>query len=98
MDEEADDFEYQIIKCVRQILKLNGIDDMPIFKRNRLSNQKEQVDMVLSAANYLDDETLLNKLPFLSVDEIQKVLLNKDAESDSRFTQEDNTPEDDLNE
>lgn len=98
MDEEADDFEYQIIKCVRQILKLNGIDDMPIFKRNRLSNQKEQVDMVLSAANYLDDETLLNKLPFLSVDEIQKVLLNKDAESDSRFTQEENTPEEDLNE
>ena len=47
------------IKCVRQILKLNGIDDTPIFKRNRISNQKEQVEMVMQAANYLDDETLL---------------------------------------
>lgn len=77
MDEEADDFEYQIIRCVRQILKLIGIDDMPIFKRNRISNQNETTQMVLSAAEYLDDETLLNKLPFLSVDEVQKVLVNK---------------------
>ena len=88
MDEEADDFEYQIIKCVRQILKINGIDDTPIFKRNRISNQKEQVDMVMLTANYLDEETVLNKLPFLSVDEVQKVLLNKDKENDSRFVME----------
>ena len=43
MDEEADDFEYQIIKFVRQVLKLMDIDDTPQFKRNRISNQKEQV-------------------------------------------------------
>lgn len=101
MDDEADDFEYQIIKCVRQILKLNGIDDTPIFKRNRISNQKEQVDMVMLTANYLDEETLLNKLPFLSVDEVQKVLLNKDKENDSRFdleTEEETEETGDLNE
>jgi hypothetical protein len=88
MDEEADDFEYQIIKCVRQILKLYGIDDTPVFKRNRISNQKEQVDMVMLTADYLDDETLLNKLPFLSVDEVQKVLVNKDK-TDQDFVEED---------
>ena len=85
MDEEADDFEYQIIKCVRQILKLNGIDDIPVFKRNRISNQKEQVDMVLLAAQHLDEETLLNKLPFLSVDEVQKVLRNNDRQNASQL-------------
>lgn len=88
VDEEADDFEYQIIQCVRQILKLNGIDDTPIFKRNRISNQTEQTNMILMAANYLDDETLLSKLPFLSVDEVQKVLLNKDADLNARFNLE----------
>lgn len=88
MDDEADDFEYQLIQCIRQILKLIGIDDMPIFKRNRISNQLEQVNMVMMSANYLDDETLLNKLPFLSVDEVQKALVNKDKENADRFALE----------
>ena len=83
MDEEADDFEYQIIQYVRQILALIGIDDMPQFKRNRISNQYEQTQMVMMAADKLDDETLLNKLPFISVDEVQKVLANRDAEATS---------------
>lgn len=85
MDEEADDFEYQIIKCVRQILKLNGIDDTPQFKRNRISNQKEQVDMIMSCANYLDDETVLSKLPFVTVDEIQDILKKKEMEDAARI-------------
>ena len=85
MDEEADDFEYQIIKCVRQILKLNGIDDTPQFKRNRISNQKEQVEMVMSCANYLDDETVLSKLPFITVDEIQDILKKKEMEDAARI-------------
>ena len=77
MDDEADDFEYQMILCIRQILKLIGIDDMPLFKRNRISNQKEQVEMVLEAANYLDDETILKKLPFVTVDEIDVIMANR---------------------
>lgn len=85
MDEEADDFEYQIIQCVRQILKLINIDDMPIFKRNRISNQKEQTDMVLLAANYLDEKTILSKLPFVTTDEIGEIIANKAMEADSRI-------------
>lgn len=94
MDEEADDFEYQIIQCVRQILKVNGIDDVPVFKRNRISNQKEQVEMVSMVAQHLDEETLLSKLPFLSVDEVQKVLANKDKQNASMLKIE-NIQEDD---
>lgn len=97
MDEEADDLEYQIIQCIRQILKLNGIDDMPIFKRNRISNQAEQVNMLMMAANYLDDETILKKLPFLTVDEVQKVLLNRDAENDSRFAVDETEEQGEMN-
>lgn len=80
MDEEADDFEYQIIKCVRQILKLNGIDDTPQFKRNRISNQREQVEMVMLTANYLDEQTVLEKLPFITVDEVNEILARKAKE------------------
>lgn len=89
MDEEADDFEYQVIEFVQQILALMGIEDTPQFKRNRISNQKEQTDMVLSAAEYLDDETILNKLPFISVDEVAQILLRKEQDSEDRFSEED---------
>ena len=93
MDEEADDFEYQVITCVRQILRLNGIDDTPIFKRNRISNTKEQTETVMLAANYLDDETVLSKLPFISVDEIQSILKKKELEDAKRIVQEEEQEE-----
>ena len=85
MDEEADDFEYQIIQCVRQILKLINIDDMPVFKRNRISNQREQTEMILSAANYLDSKTILTKLPFITIDEVSDIVASKEMEAESRI-------------
>ena len=88
MDDEADDFEYQVIEFIQRILALQGIEDIPVFKRNRISNQKEQTDMVLSAAEYLDEETILNKLPFVSVDEVSGILAKKDAENADKFNEE----------
>ena len=97
MDEEADAFEDQVFHFIRQILEMMGIDDTPIFVRNRVSNQKEQTEMILLAANYLDDQTILEKLPWISVDEIQEILRRKDGESMDRFemqTTEEKEPED----
>lgn len=88
MDEEADDFEYQVTEFVQQILSLIGIDDVPVFKRNRISNEKEQVEMVMLEAPYLDDETLLSKLPNITVDEIQNILLKRDLTADERFEED----------
>lgn len=85
MDEEADDFEYQIIECVQQLLKLIGIEDTPIFKRNRISNQKEQTDMIISASDVLDEQTILEKLPFITIDEVQDILARKDIQNDDRL-------------
>ena len=80
LDEEADDFEYQIIDFIQQLLALNGISDMPVFKRNRISNQMEQVQMVMLEAEYLDDETILRKLPNITIDEVTEILKRKDAD------------------
>lgn len=88
MDEEADDFEYQVIQYVKQLLNLRGIEDMPVFKRNRVTNQKEQTETVLLAANYLDDQTLLSKLPFITVDEVDTILARKGTQDQGTFTQE----------
>ena len=93
VDEEADDFEYQVIKCIRGILGLLGIDDMPIFNRNRISNQKERTEMVMLCANVLDDETLLKKLPFITPDEIEKILMARDQTIEDRVEKEEEVEE-----
>ena len=89
MDEEADDFEYQIIQTVMQILALIGKEDIPIFLRNRISNKKEQTEMVMMCANYLDDETVIKKLPFITPDEVPLILANRDSSNDERFDEGD---------
>ena len=85
MDENADDFEYQIIEAVQQILALIGIEDTPIFKRNRISNQKEQVEMILMEAPYLDDETILQKMPNITPDEVVRIMAAREAEDLDRL-------------
>lgn len=94
MDEEADAFEYQLILFIRKILDMMDIDDTPLFNRNRVSNQKEQTEMIISAANYLDKQTILEKLPWITVDEIDGILARLDEDSASRFK---NEPDEDDN-
>jgi len=93
LDENADDFEWQIIDFVQQILALMGIDDTPVFKRNRITNQMEQVQMVVMEAPYLDDETILKKLPNITPDEVAAILSAKDTASQSRFVRSDSPEE-----
>lgn len=85
MDEEADDFEYQIIVFMRKLLTLIGIDDIPQFKRNKISNQLEQTQMIALVSNYLDRETILNLLPFVTVDQVQEILNRLDQEEGRRI-------------
>ena len=76
LDENADDFEYQIITSVQQLLALIGIDDTPEFKRNRVSNQLEQVELLNIEAGMVpfDHETLLNKFPNFTPEEVAAAL------------------------
>lgn len=85
VDDAADDFEYQVIEFVQQVLALMGIDDTPVFKRNKISNQKDQTEMVLMAAQYLDDETVLSKLPFITPDEVPGIMARRDTANENRF-------------
>lgn len=85
LDEEADDFEFQCTDFIKQVLTLIGVEDEPTYKRNRISNQSETVSMVMQAATYLDAETVLKKLPFVTVDEVQDILNRKDKEDVDRF-------------
>lgn len=85
LDEETDDFETQVTEYIKQILKLIGIEDEPIYKRNRISNQKEETEMVMLAANYLDDETIIRKLPFITPDEVSGIMVRKNNTDQDDF-------------
>lgn len=94
MDEEADAFEYQVIEFVQQILALQGLEGTPQFKRNRISNMSEQVNMVIAESPYLDDETILSLLPNITPDMIPEILARRDAQEAVRFDEEEpETPE-----
>ena len=93
MDENADDLEYWVGECIQQVLKLAGIEDTPIFTRHRISNQMEQVQMVVQEAQWLDTATVLRKLPNIKSDEVAAILEAMDAEDMGRFAPLDATEE-----
>lgn len=95
LNNKTDDYEYCVIEFIQSILELAGIDDDPEFKRSMLINQTEETNMVLAAAQYLDDETILKHLPFIGVDEVNDILNKKTVEEAGRFENE--PGEDDVN-
>jgi hypothetical protein len=87
LNENADDFEYQVTECIQQLLSLQGIEDTPIYTRNRVSNQKEQVEMVAMEAPYLNKETILRKLPNITPDEVNSILAQDETEGMDTFNE-----------
>ena len=80
LDEQAADFEHWISDAIVSLLSLMGIEDTPLFQRDRVSNQYEQVQSVLIEAPYLDRATILRKLPNLTPDDVQLVLNSEETE------------------
>lgn len=74
LSEKADRFEMLVIEHILGLLKLAGIEDYPKFRRSQMSNELEQTQMVMQCANILDTQTILEHLPFLTVDEIPTIL------------------------
>ena len=87
LDENADDFEAQIIEFVQSLGALIGIDEdkcIPLFKRNKISNVTETVQ-ALAVADWLDEETKVRHTPFISVDEQEEVMDRLSSESLDRM-------------
>lgn len=85
MDEEADEFERHMREGIMDLLALQGIVDTPVFTRNRISNQREQVEIVALEAEWLDEETILRKLPNVTPDEVAKILAKRSEEDADRM-------------
>lgn len=82
---KCDEFESCVVDFIYGLLALLGIEDSPTFKRSKIINAQEDTQMVLSSAQYLDDETILRHLPFLNADEINDILKANIAEDMGRY-------------
>lgn len=78
MDTKVDQYEFCVLDFLSRLFELVGVDGYPIFKRNRIVNQAEETEMVLQAAQFLDKETLLRHLPWLTPDEVDALLQGDD--------------------
>ena len=95
---KCDGFEYCVTTAIKLLLNLAGIDDSPTYHRRKTTNQPEITDMVISASEYLDDETVLKHLPFLNIDEIDEIMARKDKEESKRFADDNDNEDEDEDE
>lgn len=85
LDQKANELKANVEEFIENILSLAGIDDAPIFKMNRISNDTEMTQNILSASQYLDTETILKKLPFVNEEEVPEILERLVVEESERF-------------
>lgn len=87
LDNKSKQYEYCIEEFIQGILAIKGIEDKPTFSRARLVNMTEEINTVLSAAEYLDAEYVTEKILTLMGDgnQTDEVLARMDAESMARF-------------
>lgn len=88
LSEKADNFEMLVINHLITLMKFAGIDDYPQFRRSQMSNELEQTQMIMSCASVLDAQTILEHLPFLTVDEVPGILERTQREEIERFAPE----------
>ena len=93
---KCDAFEMCVNDYIQGLFVLAGItDDAPVFKRSKIVNMAEETTMVLSAAQFLDNRTILKHRPFLSPDEIESILERMEAEEAERYEQTEINEEED---
>ena len=90
LDSKCDMYEYCVISFVQKILELAGIDDTVTFTRSKIVNKSEEINMLLAAQAYLDDETLVEQVcAILGIgDKVDEILRKRQGEEQSRFEDE----------
>lgn len=95
LNEKCDMFEYCVLEFVNGILDVLGIEDTVTFTRSKMSNKNEEIQAVLSGAEYLSQEYITEKLLTIlgDIDRVEEVLNQIADDSMSRMSNS-NEPED----
>lgn len=87
-DLKADDFEYQVLEFLNELMRIAGIDDDPSFTRGMTLNIPEEVQTVLQAAQTLSPDYVTEKVLTLfgDGDKAEEMIKNMDADELERVT------------
>lgn len=88
LDLKCDKFERKVTKFINGILALAGIEDEPAYTRNQIINKQEEMQTVLMAAQYFDDEYITKKtLTILGdIDMYDEIMKRKEEDTLNRFS------------
>lgn len=97
MDNKVDQYEYCVVDFLHGIFAIAGIEDNPTFTRNKIANRTEEMQNLMMAAQYLDDEYIVRKVCTIlgDPDAADGVLERLDKAEQDRFA---NEPDEPLNE
>ena len=86
LDLKTDKFEAEVTRFIAEILRLAGIDDQPSYTRNQIINKTEEVQTLMMAAQYYDDEYITKKLLTINgdIDQYEDMAKRKAAEEIDR--------------
>lgn len=89
-DNKVDQFEYCVLDFLRGLFQIIGIEDSPSFTRTKIPTQSEDMQVLLMAAPYLDDEYVTKKACAIlgDPDAADDILKRKDAEDLDRLSAE----------
>lgn len=62
LDDKCDDYEYQVLEFVNNILELAGIEDEATFTRTKIVNVAEEIEVLLQSAQYLGGDYVTKKI------------------------------------
>lgn len=95
LNSKADEFEYCVHDFLDGVLAVTGIEDTATFTRSILVNVQEEVQILVQAASYLNEDYVTRKVMTLlgDADQVDEMLALKDAEDIERLDNV-NTPED----
>ena len=87
LNSKTDAFETEVTNCIQGILKVLGIEDTPTYTRSKVVNVQEEIQTVLSAADYLGTDYVTRKILTLlgDGDKADDVIAQAQDEALSRF-------------
>ena len=102
LNEKCDMFEYCVQEFVQGILKVLGIEDSATFDRSKVANKAEEINALLSAAEYLSQEYITKKLLAILgdidlVDEVMEQIADESMTRMSKGNDEENLQENEDN-
>lgn len=90
LNSKTDLFEYRVTEFIDGILKLAGIEDEPTYTRSMIINQQETITNLVSAAEYLSEDYITQKVLEVlgDIDKFEEIQKEKLETNAARYAEE----------